>query len=422
MHFSKKTLQNGLTVVEVPSKDVESVVVTIMVKTGSRSESPRENGISHFLEHFLFKGTQKFPTALAINEIVDGIGGEMNAYTSKESTQYFIKAATQHFELIFDILTDMILAPLLDAEELEKEKGVIVEEMNMYKDTPQARVGDILEFAMWPKTPLGAEIIGSKKTIMGFTSKMFNDYLTRYYQPQNIIIGISGKYDQKVLVQKLNQIWKKVPRKKLGGWDKVIEDQKTTRFISEYKQTEQAHISLGYKAYPYGHKLNPALSVLSAVLGGGMSGRLFMEVREKRGLAYYVRCGPGHYQDTGSFTVSAGVQVKKITEAIEVIMAELERVKAESVAPEELLKAKSYLTGRTVLNLEDNQSKLDWFMDQIAFQKTVKTPKQVFELVEKVSAEDVVKAAKEILQKEKLTLAVIGPYKTMAPFKKLFKA
>src|SRR3989344_5738812 len=197
MNFSKKILSNGLTVIEVPSHDAESVVVDFFVKTGSRSETAKENGISHFLEHFLFKGTKKYPSAFAISELVDAIGGEMNANTGKEHTQYYIKAASKHLPLIFEILTDMIQNPMLDEKELEREKGVIVEEINMYKDTPMYEIENVLERTMWPKDALGRDIAGSKEIVTKFTREMFLSYIHRHYQTPNMILGIGGKYDQK---------------------------------------------------------------------------------------------------------------------------------------------------------------------------------------------------------------------------------
>src|SRR5580693_5613228 len=199
MKFSKKILSNGLTVLEVPSHDAESVVVDFFVRTGSRSETAKENGISHFLEHFLFKGTKKYPSTMAITELVDGIGGEMNANTGKEHTQYYIKAKSTYLPLLFEVLTDMIQQPLLDPEELEREKGVIVEEINMYKDTPMAEIENVLEGLMWPKTELGRDIAGSKETVTKFNRAMFQDYLQRHYQTPNMILGVSGKFDSKKL-------------------------------------------------------------------------------------------------------------------------------------------------------------------------------------------------------------------------------
>ncbi len=315
MKYSKKTLSNGLTVIEVPSHDAESVVVDFFVKTGSRSETPKENGISHFLEHFLFKGSKKYPSAMAISEVVDAIGGEMNASTGKEYTQFYIKAASKHLPLIFEILTDMIQNPLLDKAEMEREKGVIVEEINMYKDTPMMEVDNVLERTMWPNDALGRDIAGTKQTVTKFDRAMFLDYIGRHYQTSNMILGVSGKYDTRQLDQLIKKYWQTYPKKRFYGWNKVKDKQNHQRVKIEYKDTQQAHLALGFKGFAYNDSRNSAVSVLASILGGGMSSRLFTEVREKRGLGYYVRCSPGSYQDTGSFTVSAGVQVDKISEA-----------------------------------------------------------------------------------------------------------
>ncbi len=419
MKFTKKVLSNGLTVIEVPSTDAESVVVDFFVKTGSRSESPKESGISHFLEHFLFKGTKKYPTALAISTLIDSIGGEMNANTGKEHTQFYIKAASQHLELIFEVLTDMIQNPLFDEQELEREKGVIVEEINMYKDTPMYEIENILEQQMWPKEALGRDIAGTKETVTKFTREMFLDYINRHYQTPNMILGVSGKYNQTQLNNLIEKYWKKQPRKKFHGWDKVRDAQKQPRLKVQFKETEQAHLAMGFKGLKYGDKRTAAQSVLSAILGGGMSSRLFIEVRERRGLGYYVRSSGSSYQDTGVFNIGAGVQVIKIEEAIKVIMDELDKIKRYLVAPEELKKAKEFLKGKTILALEDNQVRLDWFLDRAAFYPKITTPKEAFEKIDKVTAKEVQSLAKELFKKEKMSLAIIGPYKSDKTFRKL---
>ncbi len=419
MNYKKRILKNGLTIIEVPSKDSESVVVDFFVKTGSRSESAKESGISHFLEHFLFKGSKKYPSSLAISTLIDSIGGEMNANTGKEHTQYFIKAASKYLSLIFEVLTDMIQNPLLDPLELEKEKGVIVEEINMYKDTPMYEIENVLEQTMWPNEPLGRDIAGTKQTVIKFTSEMFKSYINRYYQTPNILLGISGKYDSKKLNKLIEKHWGNYSKKKYYGWTKVKDGQKVPRVKIEFKKTEQAHLSLGFKAFPFGDKRNVAVSVLAAVLGGGMSSRLFMEVREKRGLAYYVRAVPNSFQDAGIFNIGAGVQINKIEEAVKVILGELKRVKNSSIDLEEIKKAKEYLKGRTVLALEDSQNRLDWFLEREAFYKKIMKPVEVFKKIDAIKPMDVVKVAKELFQKKNLTLAVIGPYKSDKIFKKI---
>jgi predicted Zn-dependent peptidase len=419
MKYTKKVLSNGLTIIEVPSHDAESVVVDFFVKTGSRSETPKENGISHFLEHFLFKGTKKYPSAMAISEVVDAIGGEMNANTGKEHTQYYIKSASKHLPLIFEILTEMIQNPLLDKEEMEREKGVIVEEINMYKDMPMAEIDNVLERTMWPGDALGRDIAGTKETVTSFTREMFADYISRHYQTSNMILGISGKYNQKVLNQLIEKHWKSYPKKRFYGWDKAADKQVKSRIKIDYKDTQQAHLALGFKAFAYGDKRNSAISVLAAILGGGMSSRLFTEVREKRGLGYYVRSSPGSYQDTGSFTVSAGVQVDKITDALKVILAELKKIKESPVGEKEIQKAKEYIKGKSILALEDNQVRLDWFLEKAAFQKKIQTPEEAFKRIDAVTAADVAKVAKQLFVNKGMTLAIIGPYKQDTQFKKI---
>lgn len=418
MKYSKKILKNGLTVVEVPSSDAESVVVDFFVKTGSRSESEKENGISHFLEHFLFKGTKQYPSAFAISELVDAIGGEMNANTGKEHTQYYIKAASKHLPLIFEVLTDMIQNPLLDSAELEREKGVIVEEINMYKDTPMYEIENVLEKTMWPKDALGRDIAGTKEIVTKFTREMFLSYINKHYQGPNMILGISGKYDPAKFWQLVQKKWTGFPKKRLSGWEKARDVQNTSRFKLQFKQTEQAHLALGFKGFAYGDKRNTAQSVLSALLGGGMSSRLFTEVREKRGLGYYVRASGSAYQDTGVFGINSGVQIDKIEEALKVIFLELEKIKTETILERELFKAKEYLKGKTVLALEDNQTRLDWFLESVAFKSKVETPNDVFKKIDSITAGDVKKVANELFNKKKMSLAVIGPYKNEKIFRK----
>lgn len=421
MRYTKSVLPNGLTVIKVPSHDAESVVVDIFIKTGSRSESEKEAGISHFLEHFLFKGTKKYPTALAINEIVDGIGGDMNAFTSKESTQYYIKSHSKYLALIFDIISDMVQEPLFDAGELEKEKGVIVEEMNMYKDMPQAVAENALDTLMWPKHALGRDIIGSKETVTSFTPDMFRDYMKRHYQPGNMLIGVSGKFSEKELDKLLKERWGVAPKRRSGGWVKALDVQTKPRVQVMYKDAEQAHLLIGFKAFHNNDPRNSAMTTMSTVLGGGMSSRLWDEIREKRGLAYYVRCAPGTFQDTGQFYVSAGVQTGKVEEAVQVILSELRRMVDTPVADKELQKAKEYMKGKTTLALEDNQVRLDWYLEQAAFKKQIRTPQEAFDRIDAVTAADIQKVAKEIFQSKILSLVVVGPYKDGALQKSLEK-
>lgn len=419
MKYHKKVLKNGLTVIEVPSNDAESVVVDFFVRTGSRNETNKENGISHFLEHFLFKGTKKFPSAMAITELIDGIGGEMNANTGKEHTQYFIKGHHSHLSLIFEVLTDMIQNPLMDKAELEREKGVIVEEINMYRDTPRANVGNILEEIMWERDPLGRDIAGTPEIVKKFNRKMFQSYMERYYQSGNMLLGISGKYDRAVLNKLINKYWNKLPAKRYQKWVKAKDNQKAARFRLQYKDTQQAHFNFGFKGFKMTDKKNAAAAVLSAILGGGMSSRLFSEIRERRGLAYYVRAGNSSYQDTGVFDISAGVRTSSIDEAITVTLDVLRNIVNTPIPEREMVKAKAFLKGHTTLYLEDNQARLDWYLEQAAFKKDLKTPAEILKQVDEVTAKQVQAVAAELFQGNKMSLAIIGPYKGEAKFKKL---
>lgn len=411
MKYHKRVLKNGLTIIEVPSTDAESVVVDFFVKTGSRNETLKENGISHFLEHFLFKGSAKYPNAMAITELIDGIGGEMNANTGKEHTQYFIKGHHTHLSVIFEVLTDMLQNPLLDKEELEREKGVIVEEINMYKDSPRVNVGSVLEETMWPNNSLGRDTAGTPEIVKKFNAKMFQNYMSRHYQPGNMLLGISGKYDRPALNRLITKYWSKLPAKKWDKWTKVKDTQKTPRVKIEFKDTQQAHFNLGFKAFNINDKRNMTAGVLGAILGGGMSSRLFNEIRERRGLAYYVRAGNSSYQDAGVFDISAGIRVSKIEEAIKVTLEILQDIKSIPVTERELTKAKAYIKGRTTLYLEDNQARLDWFLEQTAFKKNTRTPAEAFKEVDAITIKQVQAVAKELFQPERTSLAIIGPFK-----------
>jgi predicted Zn-dependent peptidase len=419
MKYHKRVLKNGLTIVEVPSNDAESVVVDFFVKTGSRSETKKENGISHFLEHFLFKGTKKFPSTMAITELIDGIGGEMNANTGKEHTQFYIKARHTHLPVIFEVLTEILQNPLMDKDELEREKGVIVEEINMYRDNPRFIVGTLLEEIMWQNDPLGRDIAGTPEGVKKFTKAMFESYMTRNYQPGNILLGISGKYDRAALNRLIVKYWSKTPAKKWQKWPKVKDTQRSPRVKLKFKDTQQGHFNIGFKGFNVNDKKNAAASVLAAILGGGMSSRLFSEIRERRGLAYYVRAGNMQYQDTGAFDISAGVRVNKIGEALKVTLEVLKDIKSIPVTERELGKAKAYLKGRTTLFLEDNQARLDWFLEQSAFRKTTQTPAQVFKEIDEVTIKQVQAIANELFQPAKISLAIVGPYKKDAQFAKL---
>jgi predicted Zn-dependent peptidase len=419
--FRRYRLPNKLTTLEVPMTSSESVVVTVLVKVGSRYETRRLSGISHFLEHLFFKGSKKYPSAVALSETIDAIGGEWNAETGKEHTQYYIKAAAKHLPLIFDVLSDMLQHPLFDEKEIEREKGVISEELNMYKDTPMRHVQSVLEQIMWPRQPLGWDIGGEKDIIRKFTRKDFLDYVGTHYQPQNLIIGIGGKFKRSEIAKLLSQYWRNLPTRRTPRYQRASDRQHTPAIRVEYKKTEQAHIALGFKSYSYRHKKLPALGLIAAILGGGMSSRLFVEIRERRGLAYYVRSDVSIYQDTGNFSIQAGLQVGKTAAAISVIVDELKKLATEEVRREELAKAKEYIKGKVTLALEDNQNRLAWFLEHEAFHPQILTPEQFFRRIDRVTAGEIRAVASEILRSNHANLAVIGPFRETKEFAVLLK-
>ncbi len=419
--YGKKVLQNGLTLLCVPIETASSVTMSIFVKAGSRYEEKRINGISHFLEHLHFKGSKKFPSAKKLAETIDEIGGEFNANTGKEHTQYFIRSAYEHLPLIFNVLTDMLQNPLFDEKEMEREKGVIIEEINMYKDNPQIHVESLFEETLWNDQPLGRDIAGTADVIRAVKRQDIVDYRNKFYQPSNMIVAVSGNFDQKKLEDLVEGHWSHVQNKKIGSFKQVLEKQSVPRLSVENKITEQAHMIVGFSAYPYRHKNNYALRILSTVLGGGMSSRMFLRIRERMGLAYYVSTSFNNYLDTGDFFVQAGLKVASAPQALEVILEELRKIRDQGITLKELTKAKEYLKGKIALSLEDPHDKLEWYLGQEAFTGKIKTIKQAFEELDKISLDAVKMVAEDLIRNDQLNMAIIGPFTDKGVFEKRLK-
>jgi len=416
-HYTKKIFPNGLTLLTVPVETAQSIIISIFVKAGSRYETIEQNGISHFLEHLHFKGTKKFPTAKKLSEVVDSIGGEFNANTGKEHTQYFIRAAAEHLPLIVDVLTDLLQNPLFDEKELEREKGVIIEEINMYKDNPQIHVESLFEETMWPGTALGRDIAGKAEVIRSLKRQDVIDYRKKWYQPSNMIIAVAGKFESKQLEDLIEQSWSKASGPKVGKYSPCIVKSQKPKLAVQNKQTEQAHMMVGFTGFDYNHKQNSQMQLLSTVLGGGMSSRLFIQIRERRGLAYYVGASVSNYLDAGNFYVRAGLKVASAPEALEVILAELNKIVTQGILAKELAKAKEYVKGKTVLAMEDPHGKLDWYLTETAFMKKIESPQEAFAKLDRVTADEIQNSAANIFKKSTLTAAVIGPF----PDKKIFE-
>ena len=418
--FERATLTNGTRVLTAPMAHAQSVSCFVMFAAGSRYEQRDENGIAHFAEHLFFKGTDRRPTARDIATEIDSIGGEFNAFTGKEVTAYYVKCAAETRDVALDVLVDMIRHSRFDAEEIEREKGVIVEEMNMYADTPRSYIGNVWERHLYGDQPLGWDIIGTEETVRAATRETFLGYLERWYRPERMIVGLGGKIGDG-LVERLEELLGDIPRAPTGSAEPVELPANGAAVRIHTKQSDQAHLVIGARAYPHGHPERYVLQLLSTVLGGGMSSRLFTEVRERRGLAYYVYAGASAYADAGTLAAQAGVDLKRIDEAVETIVAELRRAASEPVPTEELEKARSFAKGRFVLGLESPHATIMFGLRREVLEGRAVEPEEVLAGLDAVTAEDIQRVAADVLGGE-LRLAVIGPFDEPERFEQLLVA
>jgi predicted Zn-dependent peptidase len=415
--YERHVLDNGLRVLTAPMPEAQSVTCMVMLAAGSRYETPETNGIAHFSEHMFFKGTERRPSARQIAGEIDAIGGEFNAFTGKEYTAYYVKCAAEHRDIALDVLIDMLRNSRFDPEEIDREKGVIIEEMNMYFDTPRDFIGGVYEELVYGDQPLGWEIIGRKETVRGATRDTFTAYLDRWYHPPRIVLGVGGRLGDGLL-ERAQELLGDLPAHQTGEPDPV-QPYANGRVRVFTKQSDQAHLILGVPSYPLEHPDRYALQVLSTVLGGGMSSRLFTEVRERRGLAYYV-FGLNHsYTDAGSLYAQAGVDINRIDEAVTTILAELQTIAAEPVPADELEKARNFAKGRFVLQLESPQGLILFGLRREVLEGQAPDLDEVLEGLNAVTGEDVQRVAQDLVSEEKLRLAVIGPFDDAERFEKL---
>jgi predicted Zn-dependent peptidase len=425
MNYKLSTLKNGLRVLTVPMPTLESATITVWVKTGSRLEESRVNGISHFLEHMTFKGSRKRPTAKEIAEAVDAVGGELNATTSKDWTNFYIKTRAANLEIAFDVLSDMVLNPILDANEVEREKGVIIEEIRMYEDTPIMNIGNVFEELIFNGSPLGWDTIGTPKSVKNIKKDDFISYRKIHYYPENIIITVAGGVSEKEVIKIAEKYFGELRTEEIKELriKEFITKQKKPQVKLHPKKKEQAHLILGFLGNGRGYKNRYTEAVLSTIMGGGMSSRLFSEVRERRGLAYAVNTSIERYAETGYLYSYAGVNPQKIDEAIKVILDEHYKIlKGDSqISERELAKAKEYLKGHIALTLEDTKEVNTLFGEQELFLFKVKTPEEIFKAIDKVTIEDILKEAKKLFTPSHLNLAIIGPYSDANRFEGLIE-
>lgn len=407
-NYSLKTLNNRLPVLAVPISGTKTVTVLLMVRTGSKYESKKENGLSHFLEHLFFKGTERYPNSQALAAAFDQAGGEYNAFTSKEYTGFWVKVAAAKLEIALDLVSDMLLNSNFKADDIEREKGVIVEELNMYEDNPLFKIEDLFESCLYGDSPAGRDVGGTVANVKLFKRPDFVKYFSRQYGANSSTLVLAGRLPKNYL-NLAKKYFLAFPKNNWRDKVKVKELQKKPQLLAKYKKTDQTTLSLGVRAFPSGHKDEFVLKVLAVILGGSMSSRLFSEIREQRGLAYSVRTSAEIYTDTGYLTTTSGIRLGKEAAAVKVILDNYRLLSTELVSESELRRTKDMYKGRLAISLESSDSLANWYGNQAVIKKPLTTPEEYLKKIEAVSALDLRRVARKIFKNENLNLALIGP-------------
>ncbi len=418
--FQRTVMDNGLHVLTSSMPHTRSVSMEIFIGAGSRYESDEIAGVSHFLEHILFKGTKSWPTAREVSEAIEGVGGIMNASTDREMTVFWCKVARPHFERSLSVLVDMMLNPLLDPEEIEKEREVVLEELRMINDYPSNRVDLLIDETLWPDQPMGRDVGGSQDSVTGLTRENILDYVRQQYTPGNSVVSVAGDISHDEVIDLLAGSlgsWKQATHMQ---WHPVEDGQTSPRVRVEQRKTEQAHLVVGLPSLPLGHPDRYALGLMNVILGEGMSSRLFLELREKQGLAYDVHSSLNLFRDCGSLTVYCGVEPRKSARAISAIMEQLGGLLGD-IPEAELDKARELSKGRMLLRMEDSRNVAMWMGAQQTLLGTVRTVDEVVDEMDAVTTEDIRRVAADLIREEFLNLAVVGPYRSERRFRNLLK-
>ena len=416
----KFNLGNGLTIISHRMPSLSSVAIGIWIGVGSRYETKRINGISHFLEHLLFKGTKK-RSCQQLKQAIEGVGGSFNGFTSEEATCYLVKVVNKYASLGFDILSDMVRNPLLKNEDVEAERKVIGQEIKMYEDLPSHYVHEIFDGLLWPHHPLGRNIAGTLRSISAIKRKDLFDYWEKYYRAKNIVLAVVGNFEEERMRELAGHYLSKVGKGERQKFSPAKKEKNSPGIKLIFKETEQAHLCLGGKGLPRNHPDRYGLNILATILGGNMSSRLFREVREKRSLAYEIAAGSKEYYDTGAFVVSAGVAPGKTKEALRVILKELKKVKERKVEEGEMKRAKEFLLGQLLLGLEDSSTYMLWLGGQQITEGRIKSFKEVKSKINRVNREDIKRIATALFREENLNLALIGPLKNEEEISSILK-
>ncbi|MAG28534.1 hypothetical protein CL632_00075 [bacterium] len=415
--FKQFKLKNGIKVIFSSQSATRAVSILVLVKVGSRFENANNSGISHFVEHLLFKGTKKRPNTQIISQELDSIGADFNAFTGKDRTGYYIKAESSNLSVLVDLLSDMTKNSIFDSKEIERECGTILEEINMYEDNPMAKITDFFEEDLYGKnTSLGRHVIGTPTHIREMTRSQITSYWKKHYQANNIVIAIAGNFDQKKAKQLLEESFGDISKGKKNTVSAKAKLITKSDLVAHHKSTSQAHLIMGFPGMHNEHKDRYALALLSTILGGNMSSRLFIQVRERLGLCYFIRSGMDTMEDVGSFYIQAGLDLKKLDKALAAISIELKDIKQNNVTKDELQKAKQFVKGKMALSYEDSLEVASFYGGQVLSYKDILTPEQVNKKVEAVSLKDIQRIAKTIIDKKRVHISTLSPHKDINKF------
>lgn len=406
--YHKSVLENGLRIITSSMAHTRSVCISIFIGAGSRYERAEEAGTSHFIEHLCFKGTERRATSKEISEAIDGVGGMLNGGTDKELTIYWCKVARPHFLLALDVLVDMLRHSRFDAQDMERERQVIIEELNMSLDSPHERVNMLIDEVVWPDQPLGRDVAGSKEAVASLGREMLLGYLAHQYLPNNTVVAVAGDIGHDEVVECVGSAFADWERGTAGPWFPAQDSQDLPRLHVEHRSVEQAHLCLALRGLSLLHPDRFYLDLLNVVLGEGMSSRLFMEIRERRGLAYDIHSYVDHFLDSGAITVYAGVDPKHVETVIKAILEELSHLK-DDVPEVELTKARELAKGRLLLRMEDTRSVAGWIGAQELLAGRILTVDEVVSIIDAINPEDLERVARELFIGDKLNLAIVGP-------------
>jgi len=416
--YQKTTLDNGMRLITAAMPHTRSVSISFFISTGSRYETETQAGISHFIEHLCFKGTGARPSAIDIATAIEGTGGIINAGTDKELTVYWCKVARPHFTLALDVLTDILLNSKFDPDEIEKERQVIIEEINMTNDSPSQRVSLLIDELLWPGHPLGRDIAGSRESVAAISRDMMLDYMGGQYRPASTVLSIAGGIQHEEVVAAVNKVLGKWTNRQPAASYLPYEEQPARRLMIETRETEQTQLCLALPGLPLLHPQRFTLDLLNVILGEGMSSRLFTEIRDNLGLAYSINSYVDHFLDTGSIIISAGVDRGNLPTTIKAILEELNKLK-EMITETELNKAKEFSKGRLLLRMEDSRNVAGWMGGQEILAGRILSIDQIIAIIDAITTEELRYLASKLLLGEKLRLAVLGPIPQDAPLEGL---